>query len=196
MRGPRSVLAAPTSPSGAHRPTLHDEEPPFVLPGTCSRAPRSGGQECPWLTVVNRRRRAGMARRSHSRRGRTWLRPGDGCPAQAMGEVRPRTTIQLVGWRAGTSRMCAQGASLWMKVKAADGFSVLPCVSRLPDSYRSTVQGSGAVPRSTVWGPATKVTSPFASKMTKPASWSTGPSPGTVVLNTTPASVSSPVVKS
>jgi hypothetical protein len=27
MRGPRSVLAAPTSPSGAHRPTLHDEEP-------------------------------------------------------------------------------------------------------------------------------------------------------------------------
>jgi hypothetical protein len=39
--------------------------------------------------------------------------PGSGLaaivtPAQAMGEVRPRTTIRLVGWRAGASRMCAQ----------------------------------------------------------------------------------------
>jgi hypothetical protein len=41
------------------------------------------------------------ARRGHGRRGRTWLRLGGaGHPAQAMGEVRPRTTTSLVGRRA------------------------------------------------------------------------------------------------
>jgi hypothetical protein len=37
-----------------------------------------------------------------------------------------------------------------MKVKAADGFSVLLMSLGFPESYRSTVQGSGLVPKSTV----------------------------------------------
>jgi hypothetical protein len=74
----------------------------------------------PVMTAVNGTLVARPAGTNLAQAWRRWLpSSGDGR------EVRPRTSIRLVGWRAGASRMCAQGVSLWMKVKAADGFSVL-----------------------------------------------------------------------
>src|SRR6266545_4901614 len=75
--GPAFALVSPgVEPSAGIEPATPSL--PFVLPRSCRRVLRSSGQECPWLTVANRRRRAGngteMARPVRTTASRTWSR--------------------------------------------------------------------------------------------------------------------------
>jgi hypothetical protein len=92
VRGPD--VAPPWGPSGLPvTPSLL-----FVLPGTCSRGAevrRSG------VSVADRGEPAASCSERHGDGTVGEDEPaqacGDGCSAQAMGEVRPRTTMRLVG---------------------------------------------------------------------------------------------------